>query len=87
MAKSKWEYVKSFEAEEILLPNCWAVARIDGRGFHKLARLHEWKRPNDERGLKLMTRAAKSVMLEFRDIIMAYGQSDEYSFVFRRETE
>ena len=32
MAKSKWEYVKNFETEEVLLPNCWAVARIDGRG-------------------------------------------------------
>jgi len=32
MALSKWEYVKSFESEETLLPNCWAVGRLDGRG-------------------------------------------------------
>jgi len=29
---------------------------------------------------------ATSVMQEFRDIVLAYGQSDEYSFVFRKET-
>ena len=32
MAHSKWEYVKSFEIDDTLLPNSWAVARIDGRG-------------------------------------------------------
>jgi len=33
-----------------------------------------------------MNAAATSVMQEFRDIVLAYGQSDEYSFVFRKET-
>lgn len=32
MAHSKWEYVKSYELDDTLLPNCWIVARIDGRG-------------------------------------------------------
>jgi tRNA(His) guanylyltransferase len=35
MAKSKYEYVKSFEKDDSLLPNTWMVLRIDGRGFHK----------------------------------------------------
>jgi len=87
MAKSKWEYVKTFEAENILLPNCWAVARIDGRGFHKLAKTHNWTRPNDERALKVMNKAAKVVMVQYNDIILSYGQSDEFSFVFRKEAE
>ena len=56
-------------------------------GFHKLAKKHDWKRPNDARGLGLMTKAAKAVMVDFNDIILAYGQSDEYSFIFRREAE
>lgn len=34
-----------------------------------------------------MNRAAASVMKEFEDVVLAYGQSDEYSFLFRRETE
>lgn len=32
MAHSKWEYVKKFELDDTLLPNSFAVARIDGRG-------------------------------------------------------
>ena len=29
----------------------------------------------------------QAVMQEFRDIVIAYGESDEYSFVLRRSTE
>src|ERR1700761_7268884 len=35
MANSKYEYVREYERDEILLPNTWIVVRIDGRGFHK----------------------------------------------------
>ena len=28
----------------------------------------------------------QEVMREFRDIVLAYGESDEYSFVFQRST-
>ena len=31
----RYEYVKEFERDEILLPNTWVVVRIDGRGFHR----------------------------------------------------
>ena len=34
MAKSKYEYVKSFERDDSLLPSTYIVVRIDGRGFH-----------------------------------------------------
>jgi tRNA(His) 5'-end guanylyltransferase len=30
---------------------------------------------------------SQAVMREFRDIVVAYGESDEYSFVLRRSTE
>jgi tRNA(His) 5'-end guanylyltransferase len=33
-----------------------------------------------------MTRAAQCVMDEFKDVVFCYGQSDEYSFVFRKNT-
>lgn len=33
--KKRFEYVKSFEQPDVLLPNTWIVVRIDGRGFHK----------------------------------------------------
>ena len=31
-----------------------------------------------------MNEAAKAVMNELQDIFISYGQSDEYSFVFKR---
>ena len=35
MACSRFEYVKDFEIPDPILKNCWAVVRIDGRGFTK----------------------------------------------------
>ncbi|KAL7034899.1 hypothetical protein ACKWTF_008165 [Chironomus riparius] len=84
MAKSKFEYVKSFEADDKILQNCWIVVRIDGKNFHKFANTHNFEKPNDIRSLNLMNFAAGCVMKEFNEIIIAYGQSDEYSFVFHR---
>ena len=43
-------------------------------------------KPNDENALRLMNQCAKSVIHKFSDVILAYGQSDEYSFVFKRNT-
>eukprot|EP00494_Astrolonche_serrata_P032677 UN32946 len=37
-------------------------------------------------GLQLMNKAAVEVMKEYSDCILAYGESDEYSFVFKRDT-
>lgn len=86
MAKSKFEYVKSFESDENILPNCWIVVRIDGRAFHKFTTKHNFEKPNDPRALWLMNKAASVVMEEFKDILLSYGQSDEYSFVLRKDT-
>lgn len=87
MAKSKFEYVKDFELDDRLLPNCWIVVRIDGKGFHKFSQKHNFEKPNDVRALHLMNRAAVAVMKEFKDIVISYGESDEYSFVIRKDTE
>lgn len=35
MANSKYEYVKGFELDDTLLPDCFIVLRIDGKGFTK----------------------------------------------------
>ena len=86
MAKSKYEYVKKFEQQDACLPNCWIVVRIDGRAFHKFTEEHMYEKPNDIRGLSLMNFCAKEVMKQFHDIVISYGQSDEYSFVFARNT-
>ena len=92
MAKSRFEYVKLFEKDDTLLPNTWIVLRLDGRGFHgyiavlstgndSFSRAHGFAKPNDIRALNLMNMAAKSVMKELSsDIILAYGDSDEYRY-------
>ncbi|KAI8900664.1 tRNAHis guanylyltransferase-domain-containing protein [Globomyces pollinis-pini] len=86
MACSKFEYVKAFEQTQTLLKNTFIVVRVDGRSFHSFTKIHSYLKPNDQRGIDLMNHAAKSVMEEFMDISLAYGQSDEYSFLFKRDT-
>ncbi|KAH8883870.1 tRNAHis guanylyltransferase [Thozetella sp. PMI_491] len=84
MANSKFEYVKQFELPDALLSNTWIVIRIDGRAFTKFATKYAWEKPNDRRATDLMNAAAKAVMTELPDIAIAYGVSDEYSFVFHK---
>ncbi|ORZ02169.1 tRNA-histidine guanylyltransferase 1, partial [Syncephalastrum racemosum] len=81
MANSKYEYVRHFEVVDKALPNTWLVVRIDGRGFHRFSQEHNFSKPNDRRAIDLMNRCAVEVMKDIKDITMAYGQSDEYSFV------
>ena len=87
MAKSKYEYVKNFEAHDSALLDTYMVVRLDGRGFTKMCDLHDFEKPNDKRAIDLMNSAAKVVMQEFEEIFLSYGQSDEYSFIFKREAE
>lgn len=86
MACSKYEYVKKFEAPLSLLPSTFIVIRLDGKGFTKFTEAHGFEKPNDMRGLSLMNKSAEEVMGRFPEIWIAYGQSDEYSFVLRRKT-
>lgn len=86
MAKSKFEYVRYFEQENACLKNCWIVVRIDGKNFHKFAEVHNFEKPNDLKALNLMTKSATSVFEEFKDVTLAFGQSDEYSFIFKKNT-
>ena len=62
MAKSKYEYVKEYEQSTPLLPSCYIVVRVDGRGFTKFCESLKMEKPNDLRGIKLMNKAAKTVM-------------------------
>ena len=54
--------------------------------FFRFSDEHGFEKPNDSRALELMNRCAEAVMREFTDIVLAYGQSDEFSFVLKRET-
>lgn len=84
MANSKFEYVKKYEQDDSLLPGTYVVVRIDGRGFSKFTTDHAYVKPNDPRGLALMNQCAAAVMKEWGEVILAFGESDEYSFVFPR---
>eukprot|EP00897_Mesotaenium_endlicherianum_P010344 jgi/Mesen1/9338/ME000061S08787 len=79
MAKSRYEYVKQFELDDSLLPQCWIVIRIDGRAFTKFSAAHNFEKPNDERALNLMNRCAMAVLTDCSEVVFAYGVSDEYS--------
>lgn len=87
MAKSRFEYVREFEKRDLLLPQTYIVVRIDGKKFHEFSDFYQFTKPNDVRALKLMNACAKNVVLKYRsDMILAYGESDEYSFVLRNDT-
>lgn len=54
MACSRYEYVKDFELEDRIIPNCWIVVRIDGKSFHRFSKEHNFVKPNDEGGKYLI---------------------------------
>lgn len=81
------EYTEYFQSEEKLLQSTWVVIRIDGCHFHRFSDVHEFEKPNDEHALNLMNSCAVAVLQEFKDIVFAYGVSDEYSFVLRKESQ
>ncbi|KAK6496749.1 tRNA-His guanylyltransferase [Arthrobotrys musiformis] len=89
MANSKFEYVRHFEqtTTTYLLPNTYIIIRIDGRSFHRFSTLQSFQKPNDPRALSLMNAAAVSVFHDLGGevVSIAYGVSDEFSFVLRKE--
>ncbi|KAF2638245.1 Thg1-domain-containing protein [Massarina eburnea CBS 473.64] len=87
MANSKYEYVRLYEQPDTLLQNTFIVVRLDGRGFTKLTAKYEFEKPNDIRALRLMNEAAEAVMKDLPDLVLAYGQSDEFSFVFPKDCQ
>ncbi|KAK6150539.1 hypothetical protein DH2020_015471 [Rehmannia glutinosa] len=53
----------------------------------RFSEVHEFEKPNDAQALNLMNSCATGVLEEFKDIIFAYGVSDEYSFVLKKESQ
>ena len=82
MTNSEFEYVRKFEQWDALPPSNWIVVRVDGRGFSKLCKKYEFEKPNEKRGIDLMNASATEVVKALVDVVLAYGQSDDYSFVF-----
>ncbi|KAF7343453.1 tRNA(His) guanylyltransferase [Mycena venus] len=84
MAGSKYTYVRNFELPDPLLPGTFMVFRLDGHSFHRFSDEHGFTKPNDIRALELMDHAAKDVMEQYSDIVLAFGESDEFSFLLRK---
>ncbi|CAI5760165.1 unnamed protein product [Candida verbasci] len=84
MANSRYEYVKQFEKENYLLQDCYIIIRVDGKSFHKFSSHYNFNKPNDEKALEVMNLTAEKIMNKYDDILMAYGDSDEYSFLLRK---
>ncbi|KAL4074744.1 Thg1 C terminal domain-containing protein [Scleroderma yunnanense] len=86
MANSKYAYVRNYELPDPLLPGCFLMCRLDGHSFHRFSEVHGFTKPNDERALQLMDHAATDVVSEYKDIVLAFGESDEFSFLLRKST-
>lgn len=54
---------------------------------NRLSNHYCFTKPNDPRALNLMNAAAQHVLHTLPEIIIAYGVSDEFSFVFHRSTQ
>ncbi|KAG6852816.1 tRNA-histidine guanylyltransferase 1-like [Blastosporella zonata] len=80
MAGSKFAYVRKFELPDTLLPGTFMVFRLDGHSFHRFSEKHSFVKPNDVRALELMDHAARDVMEEYPDIVLGFGESDEYRY-------
>jgi tRNA(His) guanylyltransferase len=57
------------------------VFMLKTKEMHRFSEKHEFTKPNDVRALQLMDHAARDLMEEYPDIILAFGESDEYRLV------
>lgn len=80
-------YIESFQIRDKLMLSTWIVVRIDGCSFHRFSKSHDFTKPNDISALNLMNSCGAAVLEEFQDIIFAYGVSDEFSFVLRKDSK
>jgi len=87
MAGSRFAYVRNFELPDPLLPNTFMVFRLDGHSFHRFSETHNFVKPNDLRALQLMDHAARNIMEEYPDIVLGFGESDEFSFLLRKSAD
>ncbi|XP_045102040.1 tRNA(His) guanylyltransferase 2-like [Portunus trituberculatus] len=86
MAHSKFEYVKSFEEEGQLDPQHWIIIRLRLKNVEELYDLHELEQPNDCSLTSLLQAAVDVVMQDFKEIVLCYSFSQEFNFVFAKNT-
>jgi len=68
----------------VLIQDAYLVVRVDRRAFTSFCQQHEPLHPIDDRMVGLMNECGRRVMARYEDIVFGFGQSDEFSFIFRR---
>ena len=74
--------------DQVLLPDMYMVARLDGRGFTKLTKeICKFEAPFDERFRDMMVNTTKTLMdCGFR-VVYAFTESDEISLLFDKDED
>ncbi len=69
--------------DQVILPEIYMVARLDGRGFTRLTKeVCKFETPFDERFRDLMVKTVKSLMDCGFQVIYGFTESDEISLLF-----
>ena len=71
--------------DQVVLPQLYMVARIDGRSFTRLTKeVHRFEAPYDPRFRDYMIETTKHLMQCGFNVVYGYTQSDEISLLFHR---
>ena len=75
--------------DQIIPPENYLIARIDGRSFTRLTKeVCQFEAPFDERFNKMMVETVKGLVADTgMEIVYGYTQSDEISLLFSRDTQ
>ena len=69
--------------DQVILPEIYLVARLDGRGFTRLTKkICDFEAPFDERFRDMMEKTVKALIDCGFNITYGYTQSDEISLLF-----
>ena len=86
--KKKLEDMSKFEifSNITIIPNCWFIARLDGKNFSRLTKEMNLKKPFDEDFKKSVVEAIKKVMFQ-TGAVLSYFESDEISILFKKDSD
>ena len=84
----KLEDMEKFEAFKNIkiIPNCYVIARLDGKGFSKLTESMKLEKPFDSKFKEAMIESIKGLIKE-TGAILGFFESDEISLLFRNDTD
>ena len=82
------EVKEKFEVNVSLIPEAYVLVNLDGVNFKKFCSLNSLLKPVDQRHVNLMNHCARNLMEHYqRDIVYAFGFSDEFNFILKTDSE